>query len=81
MLDIGKEGAVFSVAGGVPPSLTDNDAGADDEDTTFLIEAQYKYPVNDNISITPGAFVVINPEGNSDNDTQVVGVLRTTFKF
>ncbi len=81
LLDIGKEGAVFSVAGGVPPNLTENDGGAEDEDTTFLIEAQYKYPINKNVIITPGAFVVINPEGNSDNDTQVVGVLRTTFKF
>ncbi len=80
-LDIGKEGATFAVLGGIPPKLSDNDGGAEDEDTTFLIEALYKYPINKNILITPGAFVVINPEGNSDNDTQVVGVLRTTFKF
>lgn len=81
LLDIGKEGAVFSVAGGIPPRLVKNEGGEEDEDTTFLIEALYKYPINDNILITPGAFVVINPGGNSDNDTQVVGVLRTTFQF
>ena len=81
LIDLGKEGAVFSLLGGIPPNLTNNDAGAEDEDTTFLIEALYKYPINNNVSLTPGAFVVINPEGNSNNETQVVGVLRTTFKF
>ena len=81
LLDIGKEGAAFSVAAGIPPRLIENEGGDEDEDTTFLIEALYKYPVNENILLTPGAYVVINPEGNSDNDTQVVGVLRTTFKF
>ena len=81
VLDIGKEGAVFSVAGGIPPRLVKNEGGEEDEDTTFLIEALYKYPINDNILITPGAYVVLNPDGNSDNDTQVVGVIRTTFQF
>ena len=47
----------------------------------FLIEALYKYPINDNILLTPGAYVVLNPGGDSDNDAQIVGVLRTTFQF
>lgn len=81
LLDLGKEGAVFSVAGGIPPKLVKNEGGEEDEDTTFLIEALYKYPVNDNILITPGAYYVINPEGDSNNDNQIVGVLRTTFEF
>ncbi|VEP12381.1 conserved exported hypothetical protein [Hyella patelloides LEGE 07179] len=81
VLDIGKEGAVFSVAGGIPPQLVKNEGGEEDEDTSFLIEALYKYPLNDNILITPGAYVVLNPDGDSDNDTQIVGVIRTTFQF
>ncbi|MDJ0648506.1 MAG: iron uptake porin [Xenococcaceae cyanobacterium MO_188.B19] len=81
VLDLGKEGAVLSLAGGIPPRLVKNEGGLEDEDTTFLIEALYKFPINDNILITPGAFVVINPDGNSDNDTQFIGVIRTTFKF
>jgi Carbohydrate-selective porin, OprB family/S-layer homology domain len=81
LLDIGKEGAVFSVGGGIPPKLIKNEGGEEDEDTTFLIEALYKYPLNDNILITPGAYYVINPEGDSGNDNQIVGVLRTTFEF
>jgi hypothetical protein len=81
LLDLGKEGAVLSVTGGVPPKIFDSENALDDPDTSFLIEGQYQYPINDNILITPGAYVVINPDHNEDNDTEVVGVIRTTFKF
>ncbi|MGB3266981.1 MAG: iron uptake porin [Microcoleus sp.] len=49
--------------------------------TPYHLEAYYRFRVNDNISITPGAFVLFNPEGTKDNDTVGVGVLRTTFTF
>lgn len=81
LLDLGKEGAVFSVAGGIPPRLVKNEGGNEDEDTTYLVEALYKYPINDNILLTPGAYVIFNPGGDGDEDTQVVGVIRTTFQF
>ena len=81
-LDLVKEGSAFSVGGGVVPTLVENDnVLGEDEDTPWLIEGLYKFPVNDNIVITPGAYVLINPDADSDNDTVVVGVLRTTFNF
>ena len=49
--------------------------------TPYHLEAYYRFKVNDNISITPGAFVLFNSEGTKDNDTVGVGVLRTTFSF
>ena len=49
--------------------------------TPYHLEAYYRIQLTDNISITPGAFVLFNPEGNRDNDTTAVGVLRTTFTF
>ena len=49
--------------------------------TPYHLEAYYRFKVNDNISITPGAFVLFNPEGTKNNDTVGVGVLRTTFSF
>ena len=49
--------------------------------TPYHVEAYYHFRVNDNISITPGAFVLFNPEGNSKNNTTAVAVLRTTFSF
>jgi BMFP domain-containing protein YqiC len=52
-----------------------------DRATPYHLEAFYSFKVSDNINITPGAFVLFNPEGNSNNDTTLVGVLRTTFTF
>ncbi|AFY35952.1 iron uptake porin [Calothrix sp. PCC 7507] len=47
----------------------------------YHLEAYYRIKVSDNISITPGAFVLFNPEGDSNNETTTVGVLRSTFTF
>jgi len=47
----------------------------------YHLEAFYNYKVSDNLSLTPGVFVLFNPEGNKNNDTTTVGVLRTTFAF
>jgi Carbohydrate-selective porin, OprB family/S-layer homology domain len=47
----------------------------------FQIEGYLNYQVNDNISITPGLFVLFNPEGLSANDTTFMPVVRTTFSF
>jgi hypothetical protein len=52
-----------------------------DEAPPFHLEAFYRYRLNDNIAITPGVFVLFNPEGNRANSAQVVGVIRTTFTF
>jgi carbohydrate-selective porin OprB len=52
-----------------------------DRATPYHLEAFYSFKVSDNINITPGAFVLFNPEGNSNNDTTLVGVLRSTFTF
>lgn len=89
--DTDEDGEVFSAAlgatvkvgngtlglvGGVQPYLD-----ADDADVPIHAEAFYNYQVNDNISITPGIIYQTNvnqDEGNGDN---VIGTLRTTFKF
>ena len=79
-LDLGKEGSALSFAGGMPPRFT-SDNTVEDIDTSFIIEGQYKFPVNDNILLTPGAYVVINPNHNNSKDSILVGLLRTTFRF
>ena len=80
-LDLIKEGSVLAVAGGLPPKLTGGDNVVEDPDTSYIIEVFYKYPVNKNLIITPGFYVVTNPDHDNDNDTAYVGVIRTTFKF
>lgn len=74
-LDVGKEGAVLTLAGGMPPR------SQFERDTSYLVELQYRYPVNRRISITPGVYAVFNPEHDNRNDTVYVGVVRTTFQF
>jgi hypothetical protein len=82
-LDLGKEGSVLSFSGGLPPKgeFADGNVGTRIDDASYLIQAQYRYPITDNISITPGAYVLLNPDNNDANDAIWVGVLRTTFKF
>ena len=88
ILDLGKEGSVLSVAGGMLPKFTSEDAvpegqlgQQEDRDTSYIVEALYKFPLNDNILITPGAYAVFNPNHVDNNDTVYVGVVRTTFQF
>ena len=81
MLDVGKEGAIFSLAGGQLPRAGYVKGFPADKDTSHLVEVQYKYPVNKNISITPALYTVFNPNHNNSNDTVYVGVVRTTFSF
>lgn len=69
---------IYRVAAGGDASL---DALSVDRATPYHLEAYYRFKVSNNISITPGAFVLFNPEGDSRNDTTTVGVLRTTFTF
>ncbi|KAM3107631.1 iron uptake porin [Phormidesmis sp. 146-33] len=89
--DLLKEGNLGGIVFGMPPKVTDNDYGLnnrtatsvrrEDSDTSYHIEAFYRYRLNDNIAITPGVLVILNPEHNSANDTIYVGTLRTTFTF
>jgi len=82
LLDVGGEGNKLGFIFGMPPKTTDNDiATREDDDTSYHLEAFYRYKLTDNIAITPGAFVIFNPEHDDDNDTQFVGTLRTVFSF
>ena len=78
--DLGRRGNLLGFVVGVPPKVTSSDAAEDDK-TSLHIEGFYRFQVNDFISITPGVFVITNPNHNEDNDTIFVGVLRTTFSF
>ncbi len=85
-VDVFKEGAVFSIGGGqyVTAERVETlpgDLQSIDRDTPYIIEAQYRYPLTDGILLTPGFYTVINPEGDEENNTIWVGVLRATYKF
>ncbi|PNW32889.1 UNVERIFIED_CONTAM: S-layer protein [Euhalothece sp. KZN 001] len=81
--DLGKEGSVLILAFGQPPKLTDSEGAAvpEDPDTGYLLDVEYHYAINDNISIAPAINVLFNPDHNDNNDTIYVGRLRTLFSF
>ncbi|MEL6400111.1 MAG: iron uptake porin [Cyanobacteria bacterium J06626_4] len=79
--NLGGQGNLGGLVVGNPPRVLSNDGGADEDDSTWHIEAFYRYRVNQNISLIPGFFVLVNPENNSANDTIWVGSFRTVFEF
>lgn len=89
--DLFTEGSLGGIIFGMPPKVTSSDFGLatptaisarrEDRSSSYHLEVFYRYRLSDNISITPGAFVIFNPEGNSTNNAIYVGTVRTTFTF
>jgi Carbohydrate-selective porin, OprB family/S-layer homology domain len=89
--DVLKQGSLAGIVVGQPPYVTYSEYGPngdlanknqrEDRTPSWHFEGFYRYPINDNIDITPGLFVILNPEGNNSNDTIYVGTVRTTFRF
>ncbi len=78
--DLGGKGNLAGFVFGMPPKVVDS-TQVEDDDTSLHLEAFYRLQVTDNIAITPGVFLVTNPEHNDNNDTIYVGTIRTTFNF
>lgn len=81
--DLGKKGSLGGIIAGAEPyagNLNPRPANFSN-DTPLHFEAFYRYPVNDNISITPGIIWLNSPNQDRDNDDVFIGTLRTTFKF
>ena len=78
--DVGGEGNLPGILVGLPGRVTSSNVRRE-RDTSYHIEAFYRFQVNDNISITPAFWVVVNPENDSRNDTQWVWLVRTGFNF
>lgn len=81
-LDLFAEGAVLNLGGGQLPraGYVDGTFGRD-KNQSWIVEGNYQFPVTNNITITPGAYAIFNPNNDADNDTIIVGVIRTVFKF
>ncbi|MDE5105931.1 MAG: carbohydrate porin [Trichodesmium sp. St17_bin3_1_1] len=47
----------------------------------FATEAIYCFQLNDNISLTPGLFVITNLNHDDVNDTIWISTFRTQFVF
>lgn len=78
--DFGSKGNVLGLIFGQPPKVTGGSVGSE-SDTSYHLEALYRMRFSDNITVTPGLLVILNPEHNDNNETIYVGTLRTTFRF
>ncbi len=81
--DLGSEDSLLGFVFGQPPKVIENNLGAESEDpdTAYHLEAFYRWQLTDDIAVTPGLFTIFNPEHNSQNDSIVVGTIRTTLEF
>ena len=80
--DVGKRGSQLGFVFGMPPKLTDNDfSSREDGDTSYHIEAFYRYRYSDRIFITPSVLLITNPEHNNNNNDIWILSLRTSFIF
>jgi hypothetical protein len=82
-----REGDLLAFMFGQPPKmatwsgLSIGNAGLVETSSSFHIETFYRFTVTDNISITPGFFMVTHPGNIDKNNTIYVGTIRTTFRF
>lgn len=90
--DFGKEGNTLGLIFGRSPKVTGAKLNGQsvineikntglESGTSYHIEGLYKVKLSDNILVTPGLIVILNPENNNRNLNEYVGTLRTTFTF
>jgi hypothetical protein len=66
---------------GVPPTISEhNNSILIAQSTPLHLEALYRIELSDQIQITPGAFVIFNPDSD-DGNTIWVATVRTLFSF
>ncbi|OSO94620.1 hypothetical protein B7O87_02235 [Cylindrospermopsis raciborskii CENA303] len=87
--DLWKKGNLGGLIVGMQPKVTSasttlsnpNGINLKDTNTSLHLEGFYQFKVNDNITITPGLIWLTAPNHNKQNDSVIIGALRTTFSF
>ncbi|OPH11231.1 iron uptake porin [Cylindrospermopsis raciborskii] len=87
--DLWKKGNLGGLIVGMQPKVTSasttlsnpKEINLKDKDTSYHLEGFYQFTVNDNITITPGLIWLTAPNHNKQNDSVIIGALRTTFSF
>ena len=83
--DFIREGNTLGFVFGQPPKIAGRRSGGNpvsaETDTSYHLEGLYKIKVSDNILVTPGVLVILDPQHNKNNPSIIVGTIRTTFSF
>ncbi len=77
--DLFCEGNLGLLSVGNPPKAYSVEGGPDDDDVPWFVELLYVFRINDNISVSPGFWVVTSPEDG--RDPLWIGTIRTSFSF
>lgn len=92
----GRSGDLAGLIVGIPPYVSasrfqtivlpgDGQAGVKlanrDVNVPIHLELLYRFQINKYMQVTPGAFVVLNPEGSRENPAIFVYTIRTVFNF
>jgi hypothetical protein len=84
LVDLGGEGNLLGILGGVTPYASSVPVELDsaiNQDNNVLVEGFYRFQLNDKISITPSLIWLSAPGNDDSNGDTFVGALRTTFSF
>lgn len=79
--DLLTEGTLLAAAVGQPFINSLGSAAGINDATQTNYELFFRYPLNDNISITPVLMAVTNANNSSTNSPILQGLIRTTFSF
>ena len=83
--DLGKEGALATISYLIPFSVLDGRrfliSNGGNGGVQFDVEANYYYPLSDNIAIVPAFYFIANANNFSDNPNIYVGNVRLQFSF
>jgi Carbohydrate-selective porin, OprB family len=86
--DLFGKGNLGGLIVGMQPRLTGSDSSIGDvlgsrkdPDVGIHVEAFYRWALSDNIDVTPGIVWITAPNHDQDNDDEILGVVRTTFRF
>lgn len=83
--DLGKQGALFTFSFVIPFSVLEGRrylvSGGGDGGVQYDFEANYYFPLTDNIALVPAFYLIVNPNNFSDNPNIYVGNLRAQFSF
>jgi hypothetical protein len=63
------------------PNFAEGGTSGGRSDSSLHLELFYRAQLSDNFAVTPGMFVVFNPNHNAASDPLIIAALRGTFRF
>jgi Carbohydrate-selective porin, OprB family len=81
--DLAVPGSLLAASVGQPSlnNLPNTQSFGPNSATQTNYEAFYRFPINDNITVTPGFNIITHANNTAGQPTIIQGYMRTTFSF